>query len=116
MIALMVYLLVRNTPEDMGLQPYGIGEVNTPEKKRKVSSWNGFTMTALRKNPVFYLMLLCTFLSCGCVLATQYNLVPYLQDCGMSATRTSRIYGTMMLLLGVSKFGLGKAVLISDFL
>jgi len=106
-VALLVFLLVRNTPQEMGLQPYGIEQGNIQEKKCKATGWHGFSMAALKKDPAFYLMLLCTFLSCTCVLATQYNLVPFLQDCGMTTTRTGRIYGTMMLLLGVVKLGLG---------
>ena len=105
-LAVLIYLLVRNAPKDIGLQPYGINQ-NTPDKKAKTTHWTGFSMEILKKRPAYYLMLLCAFLSCMCVLATQYNLVPYFQDCGMTATRTSKIYGIMMLLLGVVKLGMG---------
>ena len=106
LIALLVFLLVRNEPKDMGLRPFGDGE-NVENKKVKTPRWLGFSMKQLKKRPAFYLMLLCAFCSCICVLATQYNLVPYMQDCGMSTTRASKIYGTMMLMLGVIKLGMG---------
>lgn len=106
-LAVLVYLLVRNIPEDMGLRPFGEGQLLTDVKKSNASRWAGYTMEQLKKKPAFYLMHLCALLSCVCVLATQYNLVPYMQDCGMSATRTGKIYGTMMLLLGIIKLSMG---------
>lgn len=106
-LAVVIYLLVRNDPKDMGLRPYGEGEVSVDKKKPKVARWMGPSMQQLKKRPSFYWMLGCAFLSCLCVLATQYNLVPYLQDCDMSPTRTGNIYGTMMLFLGVIKLGMG---------
>lgn len=106
-LAVLIYALVRNTPEDVGLRPYGDGETDSKQKKTAAVRWPGFSMAQLKRRPAFYLMILCAFLSCCCVLATQYNLVPYFQDCGMSVTRTSKIYGTMMLLLGVVKLGMG---------
>lgn len=105
-LALLIYLLVRNDPRDMGLRPFGDGEV-LDTKKIKAPRWAGFSMEQLKKRPAYYLMILCAFLSCVCVLATQYNLVPFMQDQGMSTTRASKIYGTMMLMLGVIKLGMG---------
>ncbi len=105
-LALLIYLLVRNEPKDMGLYPYGEGK-SIDVKKTKVPRWAGFSMQQLKKRPAYYLMILCAFLTCVCVLATQYNLVPYMQDQGMSTTRASKIYGTMMLMLGIVKLGMG---------
>jgi len=107
-IALLVYLFVRSTPQEMDLLPYGDGQADVKEKKKNKAVWQGFPMSSLKRQPAFYLLLLCAFFSTACVLATQYNLVPYLQDCGMSATQTGGIYGTMMLFLGIIKLGLGS--------
>lgn len=105
-LALLVFILVRNEPKDMGLRPLGEGETTLAKKEKNVR-WAGLPMEQLKKRPAYYLMLLCAFLSCLCVLSTQYNLVPFMQDCGMSATHASKIYGTMMLMLGVIKLGIG---------
>lgn len=105
LLALILFLLVRSKPQDMGLRPYGEGEA-TPGKKRS-SNWEGFPMETLKKQPSFYLLCVCAALSSICVLSTQYNIVPYFQDCGMSVTRTGRIYGIMMLGLGAFKLLLG---------
>ena len=105
LLALILFLLVRSKPQDMGLRPYGEGEVDS--KKKTGSTWEGFSMETLKKQPFFYLLCACVVLSSVCVLSTQYNIVPYFQDCGMSVTRTGRLYGIMMLALGIFKLLLG---------
>ena len=107
-VAVLIFLLVRNTPADIGLTPYGEGYVDTKTKKKNnTERWAGFTMEMLKKRPAYYVLIVCAFLSCFCVLATQYILVPYFKDCGMSETRASKIYGTMMLFLTAMKLGMG---------
>ena len=66
-LAVLVYVSVRNYPQDMGLHPFGVGEqVNT---KKKVSLWEGFSMKQLKKSPSYYLLILCPyFLPSICVL------------------------------------------------
>jgi predicted MFS family arabinose efflux permease len=103
--ALLMALLVRDTPGEKGLKPYGEGEITA--KKRSSTAWEGLPLEQLKKHPGFFMMALCCFLSCLSVYIMQHNLVPFFQDCGMSATRASRIYGTMMLLLGFAKLGFG---------
>ena len=106
-LAMLIYLFVRNVPADMGLKPYGEGQVDPKKNQKTDERWAGFSMETLKKRPAYYLLIGCAFLSCLCVLATQYNLVPYFKDCGMSETRASGIYGTMMLFLSVMKLGMG---------
>lgn len=104
-LALIVFALVRSKPQDMGLQPYGEGEVVSGKKRSVV--WDGFSMETLKKHPCFYMLCACVVLSSVCVLSTQYNIVPYFQDCGMSVTRTGKLYSIMMLALSVFKLLLG---------
>lgn len=105
LLALVVFVLVRNTPEDVGLRPFGEGQAD-PVKKKK-ATWEGFSIDVLKKMPAYYMLCGCALLSCFCIMATQYNLVPFFQDCGMSVTRSSKLYGTMMLVLGIVKMLLG---------
>lgn len=104
-LALILFLLVRNKPQEMGLRPYGEGQGGSGDKQSV--SWDGFSMESLKKQPCYYAMLVCVVLSSVCVLSTQYNIVPYFQDCGMSVTRTGKLYGFMMLALSVFKLLLG---------
>lgn len=98
LIALIVFLLVRNKPEDMGLKPLGFGE-QTVTKKKTSPQWVGFTMQELKKQPGFYMLAVCALLTVFAVSSTSYNIVPYFRDCGMTATRASRLYSIMMLIL-----------------
>lgn len=107
LLAILVFLLVRNQPENVGLRPYEGSGKDDPKKKIRHDAWEGFSLAYLKKRPSYYMLCACAFLSCLCVLATQYNLVPFFQDCGMSVTRTSKLYGTMMLALGILKLLMG---------
>lgn len=104
-LAVILFLLVRSKPQDMGLRPYGMGQ--TEPGKKRTATWEGFTMETLKKSPCFYLLCTCVVLSSFCVLSTQYNIVPFFQDCGMSVTRTGKLYGIMMLFLSIFKLLLG---------
>ena len=47
-ISLIVWLLVRNRPEEMGLRPYGEGQIATKRKKDHSDHWEGYTMAELK--------------------------------------------------------------------
>lgn len=104
-LAFILFVLVRSKPQDIGLRPYGEGGAG-PVKKRN-TNWKGFSPETLKKLPCFYLLCVCVVISSVCVLATQYNIVPFFQDCGMSVIRTSKLYGIMMLALSVFKLLIG---------
>lgn len=105
-VAVLVALLIRDDPADMSLRPYGAG--STAQKKMApITRWEGYSMEYLRKRPIFYLLMVCVFLTSTGVVLISYNVVPYLQDCGMEAATARRIYGYMMLFLGVIKLGMG---------
>jgi len=105
-LAVLVILLIRDDPENMGLKPCGAGNFKHKSKAPTVQ-WEGFSMEYLQKRPVFYMLLVCSCLSCAGVLFVSLNIVPFLQDCGMEATTARRVYGYMMLFLGVIKLGMG---------
>lgn len=107
-LAVLVFSLVRSTPASIGLRPFGDAAPAVEKAhKRSVDQWSGFSMEFLRKRPAYYLLCVCAFLSGICILTTQFNIVPFFQDCGMSVTRASRLYGAMMLALGVFKLLIG---------
>lgn len=93
----LIFLLVRDTPQEKKLAPYGEGEIAV--KKKNSSAWEGLPLHVLKKHPGFYLMAACAFLSCLCVYIGLHNLVPYLQDNGFTATAASSVYAIMMLAL-----------------
>ena len=106
-LAFVIFLLVRNTPQDIGLRPFGEGQLQQKQRKAATGDWEGFSRDFLKRSPIYYLLCAAAFISCVCVLATQYNIKPFFQDCGMTQTRSSYLYGIMMTALGIYKLVLG---------
>lgn len=105
---ILVILFVRSRPSDMGLRPYGFGQVDAKTKKAvKDNHWHGYTMQELIRRPAFYLMLLTTFLSTTCIYLMFSVIVPHVQDCGLSAADATAIQSAMLLLLAVAKIIFG---------
>ncbi|MBO5867691.1 MAG: MFS transporter, partial [Oscillospiraceae bacterium] len=101
-IALLVFLLLRNKPEDMGLLPLGDGE---RMKKRPTSKgYAGLPMEQLWKQPVFYLLIFGIVLY-SFALYLSFNVVRnYFVDCNFSVAEATGLYSAMMLLLSLTKF------------
>ena len=105
LLALTVFLLVRNAPRDLGLRPFGAGQLQ--KRKEAKAAWEGFSYDFLKRSPIYYLLCAAAFFSGVCILATQFNIKPFFQDCGMAQTRASYLYGIMMTALGLYKLVLG---------
>lgn len=111
---ILVLLLVRGRPEQMGLNPYGMGYV--PKKKKKVDTddhWPGYTMAELKKQPAFYLALVSVFLSSFALYLAFDIIVPHLQDQGLTQSEAVAQQSAMLIYLTASKFLAG---LLSDWL
>ena len=93
----------------MGLKPYGEGYM--PKRKNKPQKvndhWSGFTFEQLKKKPIFYLLILGTFLSCGCSYMAFSVIAPYVQDCGMGAEFAATVQSVVLFGLAASKLGFG---------
>lgn len=104
-VAALVYVFVRNFPEDLGLRPYGdVREHAAQKSKGHEALWNGRGMKELTQKPAFYLMLVGTFLSCLCVYLALSFVVPHLQDRGLTPGQATALHSVMMLLLSGTKF------------
>ena len=106
--AILVLLLIRNKPEDMGLLPLGAGEEIT-SKKRGISqdAFDGRSFSSLIRRPVFWVMSILTACSTFLPYAFFYILIPYFVETGLSATEASAVNSAMMLILAGAKFGGG---------
>lgn len=102
--AVIIFLLTRNDPKDVGLKPYGEGSIS---KKKVKQQWEGFGFDALKKMPSFYFMLFATFLGCLCYYTASSVLTPYLQDCGMDLTVAASVHSLFLFALMATKFGCG---------
>lgn len=103
-----IFLVVRERPEQMGLEAYGINEIHHGNNKKRVEdNWPGFPVKVLYRRPLFYLMCLTTLLSCVCVSLTFSVVTPYFQDLGYSPEAAASFNSVMMLTLAFAKLGLG---------
>lgn len=108
-VLVMLFLLVKNHPEEMGLQPYGFGNI---EKRKKVANkdwWPGFSMKEMTKKPLFYMMCVGTFLSFMCATMVLNVMVAHLQDRGVSTQDAVAMQSVLLLLLAGFKFIFGVA-------
>lgn len=97
--AAVLAILSRSRPEDLGLKPLGDGERHNSPKKRDKDHWHGFTVQELVRQPNFYLTMLGVFVTNLCLYMVYYNIVPYLQDCGLSVTQAAAMQSVMLLVM-----------------
>ena len=104
-LLILVLLTVRNDPKELGLAPYGQDAPAENKKKHKLPdmAFAGKSMPQLYRSVTFYLMILCTFLTCLGIYIVFWVIVPYLTDCGFSATQAGSLQSTMLLLLSGAK-------------
>ena len=102
------YLLLRNRPEDMGLQPFGFGQLTQPKKiSRADRAWEGYPLNVQMRQPAFYLMIFCLLVCCGCIYITSMVVVPHFRDLGYSPEAAAAYQSVFMLTVAVAKLGAG---------
>ena len=75
-VALLVLIFIRNKPADMGVKPYGEGELTKNAKKSTRDHWEGYEAKEVLRKPTFWLMMVVVFFSCICTYAAYSVLVP----------------------------------------
>lgn len=108
-ILAILYLLLRDKPEQMGLLPYG--DENRFGSKQIADAahteWTGHTLQEILREPQFYLMAFCTFVSCTTVYLTFNVVVPHFQDGGYSASEAAGFHSILLLFLSGTKLAGG---------
>lgn len=105
---ILVLLLIRNRPEDMGLTPYGMGYVPKNKKKQhKNTRWEGYSMQELARKPLFYFAILILFLSASSIYLTFSMIIPHLQNQGISPSDAAKVNSVFLILFAVFKFVFG---------
>lgn len=111
LVAVLLFLLIRNRPDQMGLRPFGEGLLPVKQRHRAGMSddnWPGFNLPQLIKMPTFYLMLVCGFVSSVSMYLAFYVIVPHMQDCGLTADQAATMQSTMLLVLAAAKLLVGS--------
>ncbi len=102
-MSLLIWLVIKDRPENMGLKPYGEGTPNSKQQKTKNTQWEGYSLKELYRKPSFYMMLAGTALSCFLAYMPFMSAVPHLQDCGLSQQQATLMQSVMLLALAASK-------------
>ena len=99
------YLLLRDKPADMGLQPFGFGQLPKNKKKARQEdhSWPGFSFQELLRHPLFYVMCLTTLTTCVMLYLTSGVVIPHFQDQGFSPADAAMYQSVYMLALAAAK-------------
>lgn len=107
LLAVLIAVLVRNKPEEMGLKPYGEGYIPQNTKRESDDHWEGFSFEKLKKRPVFYIMIIATVLSCVCAYMALPVVNAHVQDCGLGADFAAKVQSVVMFALTITKLGFG---------
>ena len=108
--AVLVFVVARNRPEQVGQRPFGEGLLPIKQRHRAGMSddnWPGFSLKELVKRPTFYLMLVTAFVASVSMYLAFYVVVPHMQDCGLTAEEAATMQSTMLLILAVAKLLVG---------
>lgn len=104
----VLYLLIKDRPEQLKLRPYGFGTaVKTKTGRVNGNDWPGYEMKEQLKRPLFYLMCLCVMASCICLYTTSGFVVPHFRSQGYSADKAALYQSVYMLTLAVVKLVVG---------
>ena len=105
----ILYLLLKDRPEQMNLQPYGFGaKVAVKKKAKNVNAhWPGFPMAEQLKRPAFYLMCLCVLASCTCIYTASSFIIPHFRSLGFNAEEAATYQSVYMLILAAAKLAMG---------
>lgn len=108
-VVALLYLLLKDRPEDMGLQPFGYGaHVKTVKKAAKeAQDWPGYPMKDQFRRPQFYLMCLCVLVSCVCIYCTSTFVIPHFVAEGFTTGQAAMYQSVLMLTLAVFKLAAG---------
>ncbi len=106
-VAALVFLLVRDYPEKMKLQPFSSLEKKSGKTVKAVMSWKGAPMSVLVKQPYFYLVLAYTILSCFAAYCVSASVNAHFSDCGLNAAQCAVCYSILLFGLAVAKIILG---------
>lgn len=99
-IGALAVILIRNKPEDMGLEPLGKDAV---VKKKRGADWVGFEMDDVKKKKYFYIVGICVFFVGFCLNTFNGYSKPHMQDIGLPLNYISIVFSVHAIVLTVSK-------------
>lgn len=103
-VGVIAVLLIRNTPEEMGLKPLAIVK---QKKSRQGLDWEGYGMDELKRKPYFYVSAVCIFMT-GFALQSMGSVAkPYMYDLGFEKNSVIAIFAFFSVFLMLAKTAAG---------
>jgi len=102
-----LYLLVKNRPEQLGLQPYGRNAQSRNEKKQQFHDGPDIPLSGQLRRPMFYIMCGCALFSCVCIYCSTSFISPHFQAQGYTPEQAAVFQSTQLLTLGAVKLAVG---------
>lgn len=109
----LMILVVREKPEDKGLKPYGVEEIEAVQAAgREPGSsgmqFEGYTFSEALRMPVFWAVAFCSVSVVMAICAFYQTLAPHLSDSGYSVTFAALMTSVSMGALAIGKVMLGR--------
>ncbi len=96
----IVLLVLRNKPSDMGLTPLGQDKV---KKAKRGLNWEGYEISTIYRKPYFYVSGFCVFIM-GFILQSMSNVSKtHMLDCGITKEYIVLVFSVHSLFLAISK-------------
>ena len=103
-VGVIAVLFLRNTPQEMGLEPLGQGK---QKKAKRGLNWEGYEMKDILRMPCFYVSAVCVFVT-GFTLQSMSNMAkPYMYDLGISKEYVIFVFSAHALFLALAKIASG---------
>ena len=105
----VLYLLIKDRPEQLQRKPYGMGQVVKVKKKDNSQNMDfpGYPFAQQFKRPLFYLMCLAILACCICMYMVSSFVVPHFRSIGFSSSKAAAYQSMYMLMLAGAKLAVG---------
>ena len=104
----VLYLLLKDRPEQMGLTPYGANEtLKSGKKLQQYYEGEDLTLKEQLRRPLFWLMCLCVMGSCICIYTACSFISPHFQSQGYTPEQAGTFQSVHLLALAVIKLTVG---------
>lgn len=107
-VVAVLYLLLKDRPEQMALKPYGSGEsISSGKKLRQYHEGPDLPLKEQLRRPLFYIMCACVMGSCICIYTASSFISPHFQSQGYTPEQAATFQSVHMLALAIVKLSVG---------
>ncbi len=105
-VGLLAVTLIRNTPEEKGIEPLG---KNAVAKKKRGADWVGFEMSDIKKKKYFYIAAVCVFITGFVLNSFNGNAKPHMSDVGFTQNYVIMVFSAHSIVLTLAKIMAGAS-------